>query len=507
MQLKQLGRSKMCYLQEHQEFDMCIKYLCVDSQCTLQFRAMCTDCYNKLHQGHRVIDLIEAERLAYQQHQEHLAQFKLHIIKLNEILQHSIKTIKSHVKKLQAQFKMLIEQELEKLHQDHLKPPIDLNDFAQQLLQHQNIVSTKPIQILTKGVKQLLLKSYFLTSDISVFTFKDYVNLSDESLVQIKRFDLVQKVLFDQITFNTNSTEALQIFNNHPQKIKCPGLVHIYSLDIKQDGTLIAVGGHPDTLLLIDPISEIIVKTFKTKFLEIFAVKFSSDGLRLAAAGSCPYEIYVWNCNDFEQSPIILKAQHLNQINRLQFVSKCLYTASDDYKLRVWKLKKNGVKNYKEYIGHWDSVYGLAINNKHVASTGKDKTLIVWFEGKILKQWMAHDAEYGGYCVEYSLDGKLLISTGYDKIIKFWSTEHNYKLIKQFQSHEEPIWTLGLLNNTELLATASWDNTIKIWDIKSGKCLYTLENHFHSSPCLNIKRYPLQFLATNEGGFILIWNL
>lgn len=78
----------------------------------------------------------------------------------------------------------------------------------------------------------------------------------------------------------------------------------------------------------------------------------------------------------------------------------------------------------------------MAIKNKHVASTGKDKTLIVWFKGKILKQWMAHDAEYGGYCVEYSLDGKLLISTGYDKIIKFWNTENDYKLIKQFSSHE-----------------------------------------------------------------------
>lgn len=43
---------------------------------------------------------------------------------------------------------------------------------------------------------------------------------------------------------------------------------------------------------------------------------------------------------------------------------------------------------------------------------------------------MAHDAEYEGYWLEYSLDGKSLISTGYDKIIKFWNTEHDYKLIK-----------------------------------------------------------------------------
>lgn len=49
---------------------------------------------------------------------------------------------------------------------------------------------------------------------------------------------------------------------------------------------------------------------------------------------------------------------------------------------------------------------------------------------------MAHDTEYGGYCVEYSFDGKLLISTGYDKIIKLWNTEHDYKLIKQFSSHD-----------------------------------------------------------------------
>lgn len=32
--------------------------------------------------------------------------------------------------------------------------------------------------------------------------------------------------------------------------------------------------------------------------------------------------------------------------------------------------------------------------------------------------------------------------------------------------------TLGLLNNTELIATASWDNAIKILDIKN-RTVYT----------------------------------
>lgn len=107
-----------------------------------------------------------------------------------------------------------------------------------------------------------------------------------------------------------------------------------------------------------------------------------------------------------------------------------LYVASDDYKVRVWKLNKQGATDYKEYVGHWDSVFGLAVNGSKLASTGRDKTIAVWEKDKLVKQWVAHDCQFGGYCLDYSLDGRLLISTGYDNMIRIWNAENGYKIMK-----------------------------------------------------------------------------
>jgi COMPASS component SWD3 len=102
-------------LERHREFDKRIKYVCVDRQCTHEFRALCEDCYRELHNGHRVIDLIEAEKLGYQLHSARLSKLKTHITKLNDMLQHSVKTIKSTLKQLQLQFNRLIQEEIELL--------------------------------------------------------------------------------------------------------------------------------------------------------------------------------------------------------------------------------------------------------------------------------------------------------------------------------------------------------------------------------------------------------
>lgn len=109
------------------------------------------------------------------------------------------------------------------------------------------------------------------------------------------------------------------------------------------------------------------------------------NGKNLAAGGSYPFEIYVWDCRDWEKTPLILKAHHLNQINRMVFHWRHLYVASDDYKVRVWKISKQGATDYKEYVGHWDSVFGLAVNGHKLASTGRDKTIAVWEEDKLVK--------------------------------------------------------------------------------------------------------------------------
>ena len=49
--------------------------------------------------------------------------------------------------------------------------------------------------------------------------------------------------------------------------------------------------------------------------------------------------------------------------------------------------------------------------------------------------------------------------------------------IHTFEGHGYNVVSVAITPDGKLLASASYDETIKLWDIESKKCLITLEDH------------------------------
>jgi WD40 repeat protein len=47
------------------------------------------------------------------------------------------------------------------------------------------------------------------------------------------------------------------------------------------------------------------------------------------------------------------------------------------------------------------------------------------------------------------------------------------------QGHTNWVRSVAFSPSGEMLASGSSDQTVKLWDIKSGECLYTLQGHSH----------------------------
>ncbi|KAI9739732.1 MAG: translation initiation factor eIF3 subunit [Cirrosporium novae-zelandiae] len=74
--------------------------------------------------------------------------------------------------------------------------------------------------------------------------------------------------------------------------------------------------------------------------------------------------------------------------------------------------------------------------------------------------------------VKYNKDGDLIFSTSKDHIIGAWFSANGERL-GVFRGHQGALWTVDVDPTTTLLASGGADNTMRLWEIKTGKCLKT----------------------------------
>jgi guanine nucleotide-binding protein subunit beta-2-like 1 protein len=185
-------------------------------------------------------------------------------------------------------------------------------------------------------------------------------------------------------------------------------------------------------------------------------------------------------------------------------------SGSWDGNLRLWDL--NTGTTARRFVGHTKDVLSVAFSadNRQIVSGSRDKTIRLWNTLGVCKGTINASSE--GHkewvsCVRFSpnLEQPLIVSAGWDKIVKVWTLKNWIGLKTNLHGHEGYINTVTVSPDGSLCASGGKDGTAMLWDLNESRHLSTLlAGEVINALCFSPIRY---WLCAATGPVIKIWDL
>lgn len=192
--------------------------------------------------------------------------------------------------------------------------------------------------------------------------------------------------------------------------------------------------------------------------------------------------------------------------------NSAIVSGSSDLTVKVWR-PHSAEQTVPQTIGeHADYVKCVAappadMGAPWVASGGLDKRINLWDlngHGKILSiDCSGEEKPEKGSVYALSAGRSLIANGGPESIVRLWDPKSG-KSVTKFVGHTANIRAILINDAGDILLTASADQTIKLWSVTAGRCMYTFTMHnesvwslYSESPDLGV------FYSSDRSGLVV----
>ncbi len=242
------------------------------------------------------------------------------------------------------------------------------------------------------------------------------------------------------------------------------------------------------------------------------AVAFSDKG-DVFASGGADATVKIWDASTYQCVKTIYFGEY--RIWSLAFLpnnSKKIAVASDEPILRIYDIDTGDP--FRTFIGHKSRIRSVSFASETekltLASGSEDKTAKIWDveEGKCLQTFQGRTDRV--WSVAFSADGKYLVNGSEDQQIRLWNLNNSgnqYQSFKEIQERTYWVWSVVFHPlNSQLIATGSDENIVKIWNVETKKLIRRLEGHTNWVLSVAFSTDGKYLVSGSEDTTIKIWD-
>lgn len=175
-----------------------------------------------------------------------------------------------------------------------------------------------------------------------------------------------------------------------------------------------------------------------------------------------------------------------------------IVSCSKDTVIRVWH--RDTLELYRTLRGHEGPVNAVCLEGGKLVSASGDGKMILWdiARGERLRTLEGHDR--GLACIEFKDD--LIISGSNDCKIKVWSATTG-ECLTTLVGHDALVRALAFDPRSRRLVSASYDKSVRVWDVGTGKMLRDFK-HSHTSHIFDVKFDVSRIVSTSHDQRIVV---